>query len=177
MLRTSILMLSVACLTAPVSSANDIVDFLRALQGPPVRQYQPVSARSRVASSIHDPRARDIHDHGRFDGGRFDNGRNIHGRHSEVDLRQTHFAGSRVSPVRPSQSRVSFNISFGNTPRFAHVPAPPISVAPVVPNHGLYPVAPAPGFGPLPHQLGEIVVCPVRLETCVRIKDADEIAP
>jgi hypothetical protein len=25
--------------------------------------------------------------------------------------------------------------------------------------------------------LGDVVICPVRLETCVRIKDADEVAP
>ena len=168
MLRTSILMLSVVCLTAPVSSANDIVDFLRAIQGPPVRQYQPVSTRSRVTSSIHDPRARDIHVHDR----------NVHDRHSAVDLRQSQFARSRVSTVRPAQSRVSFNISFGNAPRFAQLPAPPVPVAPVLPNHGLYPVAPAPGnFGHVPHQPGDIVACPVHLETCVKIKDIDEIAP
>ena len=116
--RTSILLFSIICLTSPTIYANDIVDFLRALQGPPVRQYQPVSARSRAGSVHHD--------------------RHRHVEPAVVDIH--HSRPSRQhTVVVPSRSRVSLNISIGSQARVAQVPVTPFPGSYLAPGHGTQP--------------------------------------
>ncbi len=140
------------------SSANDIVDFLRAVSGRPQVQYghrgnhhrhdviQPVSRRS--------SRGHDLHGHA-------DSHRAVDLRHLD---RRSNGRYRSARPVSIGRSGVSFSVSLGNV-----APPPPI-----------IPVAPAPNFGSyghLPHQIGSIVTCPVPLETCVHVNDVHRIAP
>ena len=117
--------------TAP---ANDIVNFLRALNG--------ISSPAR-----HAPVVQPVgHRHERLETARFDD----------------HYRGRR--PVTIGRPGSSFHVSFGTQ-------APPVPSIPVLP--------PPVSFhqNVLPHQIGEIVRCPVPLEPHVVIKDACEVAP
>ena len=146
---TRTLFSTTACLlfiAAPTAApANDIIDFLRALNGGGSHRHavpvQPVSRR-------HD------HDHGRY----------TTTRHND-----RHRTSRPVTLNRPG---VSFQVSLGNS-------APPR--VPVIPQPLPYVPAPAPvpvyGGHVLPHQIGEVVTCPVALEPHVIIKDACEVAP
>ena len=136
------------------ASANDIVDFFRALNSPSPR-YVPVR----------DNHGRDIHRTGFHSGDRHDD-HHDHGHGSPA------FSGRRA-PVVTRRSGTSFSVSIGTGPVRVGVPVrtagPPIPVlppAPVVVNP--YPAV---------HHIGDIVTCPVPLETCVVVKDEDEIAP
>ena len=65
-------------------------------------------------------------------------------------------------------------MSFGTAPVVATVP----SYHAVPPHPDVLTTAPVPQpHHHLPYQLGEVVTCPVPLETCVRIRDEHEIAP
>ncbi|MEZ6122814.1 MAG: hypothetical protein R3C49_06515 [Planctomycetaceae bacterium] len=140
-------------LTIPASgqnaSANDIVKFLRALSGP----SQPVA--------VHGPRGAVHADH-------------HHGvpvqTVGRVDRHAHYGHGVPVAPLPTVNRRpgLSFNISFGSAPSRVALAQPALPVVPVIP---------APVSVPAVHRIGEIVTCPVPLETCVVVKDACEMAP
>ncbi len=179
MTRTLLSAVTVLSLTLPsTASANDIVDFLRAIQGPAPRQLDRHDRLDRL----------DRHDrHDRLD--RHDNHR-VH-RHLDHDPRglgrreviptrvsrtqDLHRSGGRVPvqqlrrPVINQRPGVNFRISFGNrTPPQRTVVLPP----------SVLQIPPVPGsFGHLPHQIGEIVNCHVVLEPHVVIRDACDVAP
>lgn len=57
-------------------------------------------------------------------------------------------------------------------------PPVPVCVQPPVPQIPVLPIYPAgPVIHALPYEIGEIVDCVVPLATCVRVEDADRIAP
>ena len=95
------------------------------------------------------------------------------GHHGDHDVRHRTARRHRISQSA-NRSGVSFSLSFGTAPVVATVPA----YHAVPPQPDVLTTAPAPQqLHHLPHHLGEIMTCPVPLETCVCIKDADEIAP
>ena len=166
----TLLVLSVICCLAPAAPANDIVDFLRALQGPSTPQYRTVSARGRVEPSHHDE-----HDHVVQS---VRDRRDVHSARDSHVTRDLRNVRSHVPVATQPRSRVSFNISFGNAPRVAQLPVAPSPRWPAVYDRPGYPAPPAPGaFWHLSHQLGDVVTCNVPLETCVRVRDACKIAP
>lgn len=129
------------------ASANDIADFLRAVSGSPSHGHSSHRGHDRHADVHAGSHGFDHHDR----------------RHAPV----RHYTARR--PVISRRPAVSFSVSFGNTaprPRTIVVPQP-ILEAPPVPG----------SFVHLPHQVGEIVTCPVALEPHVQIKDACEVAP
>lgn len=151
-LISSALVLSVTVLTPQVSSANDIVDFLRAINGG--------SSHSRHIDTRRVARHRG-HDHVYDVRDRYDRGR----------YRTT---GQSFQPVG-RRNGVSFNVSFGNSPIPVQAPAP------VIYNHAPAPVLPPPpvpgSFDHLPHELGYPVTCRVPLEPHVQFRNSCRIAP
>lgn len=155
MTRTLLSAITIFSLALPsTASANDIVDFLRAIQGPGPQRY-------------------DVHDDHRGHAG--------HG-HREViptrisrsvDRRSVRVPVQRVRRTVVSQRPgLNFQISFGNS---APAPQPVLLLPPPLP---ILEAPPVPGsFGHLPHQIGEIVACDVTLEPHVVIKDACQVAP
>ncbi|MDG2129474.1 MAG: hypothetical protein P8K08_15855 [Fuerstiella sp.] len=143
-------MLVVGCCSAAPerSRANDIVDFLRALQTSSDTQHHSGVVHAAGHHGHHDRSHRSPH-------------RTARG-HRELHSR------------RESRSGISFSLSLGAGPAFSTVPSY-INV----PSHPDV-LATAPALQQLHHvpfHLGDVVTCPVPLETCVRIKDADKIAP
>lgn len=150
-LISSALALSVFVLTPQLSSANDIVDFLRAING--------ASSRSRQIDTHRIARHRG-HDH--FDIYDVRNGRDSRFRNS----------GRNYQPVS-RRSGVSFSVSFGNSPVLPQAPSPVI-----YPQQPILPPPPVPGsFGHLPHELGHVVTCHVPLEPHVQYRNSCRIAP
>lgn len=192
------------------TQANDIVDFLRAVNGVPETRgsahYAPVSRHSgypgRADSDQHhgppSPSFRGPADH--RSGGRMSSGdvrssyghdRDDHDRYDRISLRDVdrgrmpmsgrpgrgpsdfHRAGHRQSGAQ-----ISFRVSTGSVQRPAYgtpvyyqtepnaMPLPPVSPSPVYPDAVVS-----------PRCVGEIVTCPVPLETCVRVNDECNIAP
>ena len=147
MTRHALSLVLVSAVLSNVSQANDIVDFLRAISGPSYSAPQHIPSRHAYRPA------------GPFDSNfiqpqpAYTGGRHPH------DL--SRFQGLR-SPQR-SQFSVSFNTAPA-VPQAIH--APPL------------PAAPAPGsFVHLPHQIGNIVTCPVPVTTCVRVRNTHKIAP
>lgn len=151
MTRTVITAAAIISLTFSSSaSANDIVDFLRAVSGP------GPAPRGYVDHRGHDRHSARYVSSQRSSRGRID--------HRQLSTRRI----TTRRPVITQRPGVNFSISLGNA-------APPRTVA--YPQPVLH-VPPAPGgFGHLPHQIGEIVTCPVPLEQHVVIKDACQVAP
>lgn len=188
--------IALTCLTAltlaipSTARANDIVDFLRALNGArsiPVRQAR-------------------VHDHGRH---------HAHGQYlpppvstcpqdrlRQSQLRQAQLRQSRLDALSRSRysrrslgnSGLSFQVSFGGSPVYTQAP-PQIQQVPVIPSGPVFPpppsvVQPIPHVGPalpalprpgdvshLAHEYGSVVTCPVPLATCVKVRDECRIAP
>jgi hypothetical protein len=192
------------------TQANDIVDFLRAVNGVPEPRgpahYAPVSRHSGYrGQAVSDPHhghpspsfrgpadhrsgsrmsSRDVrssygHDHDDRD------------RYDRIDLRnedrgrmsmsgRTGRGPSDFHRAAPRQSgaQISFQVSTGSVQRPGYatpvyyqsepnaIPLPPVPQSPV-----------NPGSVVNPHCVGEIITCPVPLETCVRVKDECNIAP
>ena len=162
---STITVLALSFATTATSSANDIVDFFRAISGPPqIHHRHADSRRIERGHRDHDHRAELIPVSSRRSRGRsvYDVGHDLN-RRSLSRYSSSRYRTSR--PVSLRRSGVSFNVSLG------HNVAPPPPVIPVAPG-------PAFGsFGHLPHPIGSIVTCPVPIETCVRVKDLCEIAP
>lgn len=200
--RTAVIC-SVLITTQLTSRANDIVDFLRAVngvpqhQGRPAPQYVSEHGHSEHGRSgyQHDGRAltsRDVYqmqtagrpvsfdyDRGGYNRDAFGGMNGPH--HGErISFREPVYS-SRVYGSRP-QARVTFNVSTGGyngTPGYIPVqqaqPLPPVDSYPVVPQA---PAIPAPGYSyPMQHEIGQIVDCQVPLATCVRVEDECNIAP
>lgn len=160
MFRTTLLSLaSMTVLSTGAAQANDIIDFLRALQGPPTIHHQH---RARVPSHFETSRRQERLRQSAFNSASRSLSRN-----------------RRVNPSSFGRSGVSFQVSFGNQPQY-HGPIAPIGPSyPVLPTHPVLPEPPRPGdIGHLPHEYGQIVTCHVPIErTCVVVKDTCEIAP
>lgn len=133
---SALLLLTAVPATAP---ANDIVDFLRALNGVSARNYAPAPPIHAVGS--------------RYD--RYHTARHVDRYRSTYRTRR---------PVVVNRPGVSFHVGYN------HQAPPPIPVAPAPVVHGY-------GAPALHHQIGDIITCPVPLETHVVVKDACEIAP
>ena len=155
------------CLTSASqqASANDIIDFLRAVSGPQIPQqygYQhPYAAtpRYRVPQS----RFQHFPQHSRF--------RQVAPAPGVIQPRLSR------RPVTVNRPRSSFTITFGNPGGVRPVVQPVIQPAPQPP---ILPPAPAPvrgSFAHLAHQYGDFVTCHVPRFAHVIVKDKDEMAP
>lgn len=157
------------------ASANDIIDFLRAINGIPdpdrvARVQHPVHVSPYTQAGY---RGRSVR-----------NSRDLYS--SRYRVANSRY--SRYSRPLTTRSGVSFHVSYGSNPV---APAPVgYPVAPVAPVGPIAPVAPAGPFGPqlpappvpgsfghLPHELGQVVTCHVPLETHVQYEDLCDIAP
>lgn len=134
--------------------ANDIVDFLRAISGPP--QYQ------RYSEPRHDHHPQAIQPVSQR-----------HASHARFP-QQTHgFTNQPHLANRNSRGR-SFS---GRSDQYLTTGIGQHGVHSGTPNPGL-PAPPVPSnLGYLPHEIGQIVTCSVPLETCVRVRDERRIAP
>jgi len=192
------------------TQANDIVDFLRAINGVPETRgpapYAPVSRhsgyRGRTVADPHSgypsPSFRGPADHrsrGRMNSGdgrsSYGHDQDDHDRYDRISLREVDRGRTpmsdrtgrgptdfhRASPRR-SSAQISFRVSTGSVQRSDYgtpvyypsepngIPLPSVSQSPVYPGSVVH-----------PYCIGEIVACPVPLETCVRVKDECNIAP
>lgn len=175
--------------TSSAVQANDIVDFLNALNGNSGRRGGAVNTQP----------VRQYHDHGHEAASARGNGRmSAHADHGHeqpvinrgtgraptgnVNLRPNHV----VNP--PSRSRLQVNLQFASNAganqgygQPLYIPAQPQVVQPSMQQ--LPPVDSYPTMGsrvpaaPAPFQLGEFVDCRVPLATCVRVEDVRNIAP
>lgn len=169
-LFSTALIISVVSAVPQTSSANDILDFLRAINGAPANHRHVDARRGQL-----DPRLTHL-DLGRNDRGRSSRFEpvSIHRGHG-LDRGRGITTSPRFQPVT-RRSGVSFSVNFGNAPVLAQ--APPPVIYPSVPGHLVLPPPPVPGsFGHLPHELGQVVTCPVPIETHVEIRNACRIAP
>ena len=149
MTRQLLPILFASAVLSNVAQANDIVDFLRAISGPSYSAHDHVHQRH--AQRPVTPHAG--HAHG-FHADRVPviGGRHTHELHRSRSIRS---------------SRPSFSVSF-NLGR----PSPQVVQAPVLPP------PPEPGsFVHLPHQIGDVVTCPVPITTCVRVRNTHNISP
>lgn len=167
-LLSAITVLSLLAIAPERSSANDIVDFLRALSGPPQIPHQYHGYDHELRQQAARP------ERFRYDS-RFNPRTNQFVERQRVSGR---FGGY---PTIPTRTNSSFTIGFGQSPTSCQLQQlRPQPLAPVPPQHvqPLLQPPPAPGsFGHLPHQLGEIVTCQVPLATCVEVRQACRIAP
>jgi len=159
------------------TQANDIVDFLNAINGNPGHRTAPVAVQS---VSAHD------HRHGHGGGGI---GRENYGAYR----RETPYggAGVRRSPVNsvnlrayqnvapPARSRVQVNLRFASNGRHdagyappEYIPAQPLPPVTSYPTRHAYPQ-----HAPSPFELGQFIDCRVPLATCVEVVDECRIAP
>lgn len=152
----------ITCLTGTVNSAsaNDIIDFLRAINGVPDhdhRAHVPVRQVSPYAPVSHR-----VARHPAYDV------------YSGRDFRTTRSRYRSYNRPVTGRSGVSFHVSYGSG---GVLPPAPVGY-PVGPVAPALPAPPAPGsFGHLPHQLGQVVTCHVPLEPHVRYEDLCDIAP
>ena len=186
--------------TTARAQANDIVDFLRAINGIPdgrhaPPQVQPVGHRFQGQFPGQQMSTRDAWKMANNGGRDFDYGNGM--RHPQgygqdpygarLSLRdQSHRAQmyqDRVYRNQGSTSSIRVGLQIGNAP-YGGSPVyvqdgsyynnvPPQTVPPV---NVLPPVNQGPVMN-MPHQIGEIVDCQVPLATCVQIEDECDIAP
>ena len=163
------------------TQANDIVDFLNAINGNSGRRTPPMTVQP-VDSHEHDHGhggARiDSDHHGAYGRGTPYGGAGV--RRSSANTVNLH-AHQHVAP--PNRSRVQVNLRFAsngqNNPGYApplYIPAQqPVQVLPPVQS---YPPRPAyPQIAPTPFELGQFVDCQVPLATCIKVEDECNIAP
>lgn len=160
MFRTTLFSLtSLAVLSTGAAQANDIIDFLRAIQGPPAIQQQPRGRGSQHFQT---------------------SGRNDRLRRSAFNSASRSAAlNRRGSLSRSGRSGLSFHVSIGNQPQYQPPIVPVAPLQPVVPAYPVLPEPPRPGeLGHLPFEYGQVVTCRVPIEqACVVVKDTCEIAP
>ena len=147
---TSCLLLMSVPASAP---ANDIVDFLRAIQGYSNPRPVPPPPTLRRLDRQYD--------------------RDVRTAQRSIDRRYTE-RHRYTPPVAVPRSSSSFRISFGNPWQPVAQPVQAVPPVPVIPPQ---PIIPHAGPAVLAHQIGDIVTCPVALEQNVVVKDCDEIAP
>lgn len=164
------------------TQANDIVNFLNALNGTSGRRHAPV---------VVQPVGNHGHEHG--DDVYGNRGRSGHGQGMQfgssgthrpsvntVNLRPNHY----VAPPARRSNGLQVSLQFGSNGNRnsgygspVYVPAPrPVHMLPPVP---VYPTMPPvyPQVAPVPFQLGEFINCHVPLATCVHVQDECNIAP
>lgn len=205
-MKTAFLRTAVICgvlvTTQLTSRANDIVDFLRAVNGVPQQHGRPVpqfvserghsehgrsgyqhNSRVQASRDFHQPQTAGRHGDFDYDRGGYnrDGFGGMNGPHhgERISFREP-VCSSRAYGSRP-QARVTFNVSTGGYGNPAYMPVqqdqllPPVDSYPVVPQA---PAMPAPGYSyPIEHEIGQIVDCRVPLATCVRVEDECNIAP
>lgn len=160
------------------SQANDIVDFLKAINGNSGRRHAPVAVQ-RV----------DSHEHGHWEGGVASENHNAYGRATPyggtgvrrspantVNLR----AHQHVAP--PTRSRAQVSLRFASNGQNDPGYAPPLYIPSQQPEQVLppiqsYPAIPAnPQAAPSPFELGQFVDCQVPLGTSIKVEDECNIA-
>lgn len=191
---TRFALLTVFALTTNLSTkANDIVDFLRAVNGYPDRPpvVQPVSRHQHGGSGFSGGPGRVMPSH---DARRYETA----GRPNQFEMNRggfngpNSFGGERVSfrdhgysgrayPSR-TQARITFNVGNGGyaPPTYVPVQQVPVQPLPPVDSYPVVPSVPVPGQGysyPMSFEIGQIVDCRVPLATCVRVEDECNIAP
>ncbi len=179
--------------TASTTQANDIVNFLNALNGNAGRRSAPVAVQP-VGHHGHEHDGAAFGDQGysRDQGYSDDQGYGGHGPGMQygdtgisrpsvntVNLRPNHY----VAPSARRNSNLQISLQFGANGRQTrscgtpvYVPAPqPVQVLPPVP---VYPSVPVyPHVVPVHFQLGQFIDCQVPLATCVVVQDECNIAP
>ncbi len=192
-LTHSVPLLALLIATASTTQANDIVNFLNALNGNSGRPNAPVMVQP-VGNHGHDHDGASLGNQGysgnqgyRDNHGHGENGPGVQfgrsGTHrpsvNTVNLRPNHY----VAPPSRRNSGLQISLQFGENgsrnPRYGapvYVAAPrPVQVLPPVP---VYQSVPAyPHGAPAPFQLGQFIDCQVPLATCVQVQDECNIAP
>jgi hypothetical protein len=144
------------------TQANDIVNFLRAMQGGSRHHDRHDHDRHRFDRHDHDR-----HDHDRHRAESFRDAYRV-ARHSDRHSHDHHYydVGRRsVNLGRRNSTSLSFHIGTSYPSRSVY--APPVAIAPPP-----VAIAPAPVY-----ELGQIVTCSVPLEPHVNVHNAHEIAP
>lgn len=181
------------------AQANDIVDFLRAMNGMPedrhAPQVQPVGHRFQGQYPGHQMSSRDAWKMANNGNGDMDYGRGMrqpqgfgHDPYGErMSLRdQSHRAQiyqDRVYQGHGSASSIRVGLQIGGAPYsnspvyvqdgsyYGNVPPQPVAPVTVLPPVNQSPVI------TMPYEIGEIVDCPVPLATCVKVEDECDMAP
>ena len=181
-LTRGVALVALVLTTTATTQANDIVNFLKAINGSSSRGnapvvVQPVGSHGREYGS-----ASLSHQAHGGPGSRIQFGNSGMHRHSgnNVNLRPNHH--NTPLPSRNS-SGVQISLQLGSNgsrgPGYGapvYVPAPrPVQVLPAVPAYPAVPVYPH--VAPAPFQLGQFVNCQVPLATCVHVQDECNIAP
>ena len=166
------------------TQANDIVDFLNAINGNSGRRTAPVAVQPV-----------DDHDHGHGQHGQ--RGGGIASENYGAYGRETAYGrpGVRQSPVNTvnlrahqhaaptTRSRAQVSLRFASNGRNNSGYAPPVYIPAQQPFEALppvqsYPTRPAyPQMAPSPFELGQFVDCQVPLATCIKVEDERNIAP
>jgi len=180
-LTRGVTLLALLLTTASTTQANDIVNFLNALNGNSGRRNAPVVVQP-VGNHGHGygRAAYGSHGHGEHGPGvQFRSPETHRPAFNTVNLRPNHF----VAPPSRRNSGLQISLQFGENgsrnPRYGapvYVPAPrPVQALPPVP---VYPFLPTyPYAAPVPFQLGQFIDCQVPLATCVQVQDECNIAP
>lgn len=159
------------CLTSASqqASANDIIDFLRAVSGPQIPQHYGYQHSYAPAPRYRVPQSRfqQFPQQNRF---------------QQVAPTPTVIqSGLSRRPVTVTRPRSSFTITFGNQGVVRPAVQPVIQpVIQPVPQPPILPPAPTPvrgSFAHLAHQYGHFVTCNVPRFAHVIVKDKDEMAP
>lgn len=192
-MRTSLLKAAVICSVALASQlttrANDIVDFLRAVNGVSERRAPVTQSVSRHGYPgrgvpVYGSAGRPVpgyqtHMAGRPSGFEYGDGRfEHHGVRPEdrVSFREPVYP-TRSYPTR-SRARVTFNVSTGGYQDPSYIPAQEVRPLPPVDHYPVAPAVPSHGYEyPMQYEVGQIVDCRVPLATCVRVEDECNIAP
>ena len=172
--------------TSATSQANDIVDFLKAINGNSGRRSAPV---------VTQPVGRN--GHGRaLSGGSDHSDHRDHGHSASTAARGSMRAASNNINLRPNQyvappsrSGLQVNLRFasnagvnqGYAPPL-YIPQqpqvrqlPPVQAYPTFPGRSAFPSYPE--IAPTPWELGQFIDCQVPLAPCVRVEDERNIAP
>jgi hypothetical protein len=151
--------------SAATTQANDIVDFLKTINGNSGRRSAPVAVRP-VGGHGHE-----LHQagYGRGQG----SGHLGYHRHpaNSVNLRPNQY----IAPPVRSGLQVNLRLASNGQPGIGY--GPPVYIPAHSPLQVLPPVSAYPPVAPSPFQLGQFVNCPVPLATCVRVEDECNIAP
>ena len=180
-LKRGVTLLALLFTTASPTQANDIVNFLKALNGNSGRHSGPVVVQP-VGSHghEHDGAVYGNQGHGGHGpGDPFGNSGTHRPSINTVNLRPNHYVAPRARRNSGLQISLQFGENGSRNPGYGapvYVPAPrPVQLLPPVP---VYPVVPVyPHVAPAPFQIGQFIDCRVPLATCVHVEDECNIAP
>lgn len=180
-LKRGMTLVALMLATTSTTRANDIVNFLKAVNGNSGRRNAPVVVQP-VGHHGHEHAGAEYGYHGRGGHGPgmpFGGSGTHRPSVNTVNLRPNHY----VAPPARRSSGLQVSLQFGangsRNPGYGspvYVPAPqPVQVLPPAP---VYPAMPAyPHAAPAPFQLGQFIDCQVPLATCVQVEDECNIAP